>query len=132
MTYKEIIYKYKDLFIMLVEKAGRETGNKYYLDIDRLFSENAKIDLMIESLCREEPDFKVVVCSFVVALLCEIYGIDEIKTWDGDKSYQVLTEFYQLYLRKPSKSFCEKYGLESFDDPDTSFILYNIDKNGRE
>ena len=122
MTYGEIVYKYRDLFILLVEKAGRETGNKYYLSIDQIISKD-EIKKMIESLCRDEPNFQIVVCTFIIALLCEIYGEEEIKTWDSDKAYQALTEFYQLYLKKPSKRFCEKYGLEPFDDPNTSFKI---------
>ena len=113
---------------MLVEKAGRETGNKYYQDVDRLLGEQGGVETMINSLCKVEPDFQVVVCSFIVSLLCCIYGVEEVKTWDEEKSYHTLTEFYQLYLRKPSKKFCEKYGLEPFDDPDTSFILMSLDE----
>lgn len=125
MTYKEIAYKYKELYIMLVEKAGRETGNKYYLNVDELLNKRGnKLDNVIEAIYSEEPNFRMMVGAFIALLIFEIYGMETVKTWDEEKAVGSISEFYKLYLRKPTIRFCEKYGLEPLDDPELGFRVY--------
>jgi hypothetical protein len=122
MTYKEIIEKYKDLFIILTEKAGSDSGILEYKNIDAILKKPENLE-MVEELIEKEPDFKIVVSSFIVALLIEIYGPEKLEEWDEDKSSSHITEFYQLYLKKATIKFCEKYGLERFGDPEMAFRL---------
>ena len=60
MTYKEIIEKYKNLFLLLTEKAGSETGIKEYKEIDTILKKPENLE-MVEELIKAEPDFKIVV-----------------------------------------------------------------------
>jgi len=122
MTYKEIIEKYKNLFLLLTEKAGSETGIKEYKEVDTILKKPENLE-MVEELIKAEPDFKIVVSSFIVSLLIEIYGPEELENWNEEKTSSHLTEFYQLYLRKATIKFCEKYGLEKFDNPEMAFKL---------
>jgi len=122
MTYKEIIEKYKNLFILLTEKAGEESGIQEYKKIDTILKKKENQE-MVEDLIKAEPDFKIVVSSFIVSLLLEIYGPEILETWDEEKTSSHLTEFYQLYLKKATIKFCEKYGLEKFNDPEMAFKL---------
>ncbi|MBP3732240.1 MAG: hypothetical protein J6I84_03255 [Bacilli bacterium] len=128
MTYKEIAEKYIDLFIMLVEKAGRETGNNSYLKVDEILKE--KCGGMYEKIYQDEPEFNIFVCILIVNVFYDIYG-DELSSWDSDTAGDKLTEFYTLYLKKATKKFCSSYGLPVFDDPETSFAMkkYVIKKN---
>ena len=122
MTYEEIVSEYKKLFIMLVEKAGHETGNPHYLRIEETFKKHSS-GKMEQSLIENEPEFVIIVCSFLVLLFCDIYGIDNVEDWDQEKSGSKISEFYREFLKKGTTKFCEKYGLEPFDDPETSFKL---------
>ena len=122
MTYQEIITEYRKLFVMLVEKAGRETGNTSYQKVDEIMKKMGA-DKMEERFIQDEPDFIIVICSYIVFLFCDIYGIKKVEEWDRELSAKKLSEFYKTFLKGPTIRFCEKYGLESFEDPETSFKL---------
>ena len=128
MTYGEIVHEYRKLFVMLVEKAGRETGNTSYQRVEEILKEK-KVEKLEERLIQSEPEFVIIVCSYLVLLFCDIYGVDGVEEWDQEESATKLSEFYQEFLKKATIKFCEKYGLEPFDDPETSFKLVAISKN---
>jgi hypothetical protein len=133
MSYQEIADKYKEIFIMLVEKAGRETGNTSYLKVSEILEqENNKT--MFSGLVEREAGMEVLVCSLVVSLFFDIYGLDKLSDWNDEDGYEKLTEFYRMFLKKPTIKFCEKYGLEPFEDPNTAFkvVKYERDKNDRD
>jgi hypothetical protein len=128
MTYEDIVHEYRKLFIMLVEKAGRETGNTRYLRVEETLKEK-NVKKLEQGLIEREPEFVIIVCSYLVLLFCDIYGIDGVEEWDQEESATKLSEFYQEFLKKATIKFCEKYGLEPFDDPETSFKLIAIGRN---
>ena len=128
MTYGEIVHEYRKLFVMLVEKAGRETGNTSYQRVEEILKER-NVEKMEQGLIEREPEFVIIVCSYLVFLFCDIYGIDGVEGWDQEESATKLSEFYQEFLKKATIKFCEKYGLEPFDDPETSFKLIAIGRN---
>ena len=123
MTYEEVITKYRQLFIMLVESAGRETGNKTYLKIEKLLDDNSDL---FKRLVDEERDLRIVLGCFVTIIFTDIYGEEELCSWDKDKACEKITEFYTVFLKGPTKKFCEKYGIESFDDPEIAFKIMKI------
>ena len=127
MTYGEVVHEYRKLFVMLVEKAGRDTGNTSYIRVEEILKEK-KVEMLEEELIKSEPEFVIIVCSYLVLLFCDIYGIDGVENWDQDMSASKLSEFYQEFLKKATIKFCEKYGLEPFDDPETSFKLISLKK----
>jgi hypothetical protein len=128
MTYGEVVHEYRKLFVMLVEKAGRDTGNTSYIRVEEILKEK-KVEMLEEELIKDEPEFVIIVCSYLVLLFCDIYGIDGVEEWDQEESATKLSEFYQEFLKKATIKFCEKYGLEPFDDPETSFKLIAIGRN---
>lgn len=127
MTYEDIVHEYRKLFIMLVEKAGRETGNTSYQRVEEILKEK-KVEKLEEELIQSEPEFVIIVCSYLVLLFCDIYGIEGVENWDQEMSATKLSEFYHEFLRGATIRFCEKYGLEPFDDPETSFKLIALKK----
>lgn len=128
MTYEDIVHEYRKLFIMLVEKAGRETGNTSYQRVEEILKEK-KVEKLEEELIQSEPEFVIIVCSYLVLLFCDIYGIEGVENWDQEMSATKLSEFYHEFLKGATIRFCEKYGLEPFDDPETSFKLISLKKN---
>ncbi len=128
MTYEDIVHEYRKLFVMLVEKAGRETGNTSYIRVEEILKEK-NVEKLEQGLIEREPEFVIIVCSYLILLFCDIYGIDSVEEWDQEESATKLSEFYQEFLKKATIKFCEKYGLEPFDDPETSFKLIAIGRN---
>lgn len=125
MTYEDIVHEYRKLFIMLVEKAGRETGNTSYLRVEEILKKRS-VEQLENGLIEKEPEFVVVVCSYLVLLFCDIYGIEKVENWDPEMSATKLSEFYYEFLKSATIRFCEKYGLEPFEDPETSFKLITL------
>lgn len=122
MTYEEIVHEYRKMFIMLVEKAGRKTGNTGYLKVEEILKDS-RIEEVEKQLIEDEPAFVLVVCTYLVNLFCGIFGVENVEGWDREKSARKLSEFYKEFLKGATIKFCEKYGIESFDDPETSFKL---------
>ena len=127
MTYGEVVHEYRKLFVMLVEKAGRDTGNTSYIRVEEILKEK-KVEMLEEELIKSEPEFVIIVCFYLVLLFCDIYGIDKVENWDQEMSAAKLSEFYHEFLKGATIRFCEKYGLEPFDDPETSFKLISLKK----
>ena len=125
MTYEDIVHEYRKLFIMLVEKAGRETGNTSYQRVEEILKEK-NVGKLEEGLIQSEPEFVIIVCSYLVLLFCDIYGIEGVENWDQEMSATKISEFYHEFLKGATIRFCEKYGLEPFDDPETSFKLISL------
>lgn len=130
MTYEEVVKEYRKLFVMLVEKAGRETGNTSYLRVEKILEEKNS-ERLEKRLIEDEPSFVIIVCSYLILLFCDIYGLKGVEEWDLDTGAEKVSEFYRLYLKNATIKFCEKYGLEPFDDPDTSFKLIRIGENDK-
>lgn len=127
MTYGEVVHEYRKLFVMLVEKAGRDTGNTSYIRVEEILKEK-KAEVLEEELIKSEPEFVIIVCLYLVLLFCDIYGIDKVENWDQEMSATKLSEFYHEFLKGATIRFCEKYGLEPFDDPEISFKLISLKK----
>jgi len=121
MTYQEITKRYSELFIMLVEKAGRETGNTSYQKVAEILGKDESKQIL-EKAVQDEVDFKMFVCLMIVLILFDIYD-SQIENWTSEESSDKLLEFYELYLKKATKKFCEKYGLEPFDNPGMAFKM---------
>jgi len=128
MTYEEIYKKYKELFIILVEKAGRETGNTSYLKVEELL-EDEFIKTVEKNLLEHESPLRLVLSIFIVNIFMDIYGIHTVEEWNSIKSYDKLQEFYKLYLRIPTIQFCSKYGLETFNETGFNFKIISKNKN---
>ncbi len=130
MTYQEITDKYSELFVILIEKAGRETGNTSYQKVAEILGKDESKQVL-EKAVRDEVDFKMFVCLMIVMILFDIYD-HQIENWTSEESSEKLLEFYELYLKKATKKFCTKYGLEPFDNPGMAFkmITKHIELNG--
>jgi hypothetical protein len=129
MTYEEIIKEYKKLFILLVEKAGRDTGNTSYLQVEKILN---KEDILKceKKLLEQEPEFIIIVCFYPIFLFCDIYGMEKIENWDHEKGNEKLREFYNTFLKNPTIKFCEKYGIEPIEDiGDSGFKLISLKKD---
>ena len=63
---------------------------------------------MFSGLVEREAGMEVLVCSLVVSLFFDIYGLDKLSDWNDEDGYEKLTEFYKMFLKKPTIKFCEK------------------------
>lgn len=107
---------------MLVEKAGRETGNTSYLKVEELLR-TEEFETIEKDLLENEMPLRLVLCIFIVQVFMDIYDLHTLEDWNSIESYDKLQEFYKLYLRIPTIQFCSKYGLETFDETGFNFKI---------
>lgn len=110
MTTKELYFKYKDIFILVLESAGEETGNSVYKEVERITKDNEESVL---SLIDRGGNFSLVITSMVAAIVVEVHGKEKLANQDISEYIYTL---FDLYLKKPTRSFCTQNGVPVIKD----------------
>lgn len=110
MTTKELYYKYKDVFILVLESAGEETSNSVYKDAERIVRENEENVL---ALIDRGVSFSLVITSMVAAVVVEVHGKEKLANQDISEYIYTL---FDIYLKKPTRSFCTQNGVPVIKD----------------
>ena len=122
MTCEEIYIKYIDLFKLLIKNAGIETGNTSYRNVDKIL-EQEDDKMCINRAIEDEVDFRIFVSILIFRVMIDIHGIEKLEKLDEDEMKDLITSLYVLYLLKPTRKFCTKYGLPVFNDPEITAIV---------
>lgn len=125
MTTKEIYQKYKEVFILVMETAGEETGNKVYKDVEKILNKNS-FKKVINQAAEQDVPLPVFICICIVTLLGEIHGPDKLSEMDMEESYKLADFMFQNYLKKPTRKFTSTYGLPVINSLDTYFKFTRI------
>lgn len=131
MTCEEIYIKYIDLFKLLIKNAGIETGNTSYRNVDKIL-EQEDDKMCINHAIEDEVDFRIFVSILIFRVMMDIHGIEKLEKLDEDEMKDLITSLYVLYLLKPTRKFCTKYGLPVFNDPEITAIVRRKMKFNRE
>ena len=131
MTCEEIYIKYIDLFKLLIKNAGIETGNTSYRNVDKIL-EQEDDKMCIRHAIEDEVDFRIFVSVLIFRVMIDIHGIEKLAKLDEDEMKDLITSLYVLYLLKPTRKFCTKYGLPVFNDPEITVIVRRKMKFNRE
>ena len=131
MTCEEIYIKYVDLFKLLIKTAGIETGNTSYRNVDKIL-EQEDDKRCINHAIEDEVDFRIFVSILIFRVMIDIHGIEKLEKLDEDEMKDLITSLYVLYLLKPTRKFCTKYGLPVFNDPEITAIVRRKIKFNRE
>ena len=131
MTCEEIYIKYIDLFKLLIKNAGIETGNTSYRNVDKIL-EQEDDKMCIRHAIEDEVDFRIFVSILIFRVMIDIHGIEKLEKLDEDEMKDLITSLYVLYLLKPTRKFCTKYGLPVFNDPEITAIVRRKMKFNRE
>ena len=131
MTCEEIYIKYIDLFKLLIKNAGIETGNTSYRNVDKILEQDDD-KMCINRAIEDEVDFRIFVSILIFRVMIDIHGIEKLEKLDEDEMKDLITSLYVLYLLKPTRKFCTKYGLPVFNDPEITAIVRRKMKFNRE
>ena len=131
MTCEEIYIKYIDLFKLLIKNAGIETGNTSYRNVDKIL-EQEDDKMCIRHAIEDEVDFRIFVSILIFRVMIDIHGIEKLEKLDEDEMKDLITSLYVLYLLKPTRKFCTKYGLPVFNDPEITAVGRRKMKFNRE
>ena len=110
MTTKELYYKYKDVFILVLESAGEETNNSVYKDAERIVRENEENVL---ALIDRGVSFSLVITSMVASVVVEVHGKEKLANQDISEYIHTL---FDMYLKRPTRSFCTQNGVPVIKD----------------
>lgn len=122
MTTKELYEKYKDIFILAIETAGEETGNSVYRNVSEIInSEDTRLGVeeLISYGCRLDLIIVKLVCDIVLA----IHGIEKLNNED---LMDYANPIFELYLKKPTRAFCQQNGIPVIKSLEWKAILKKI------
>ena len=105
MTIREIYDKYKEIFILVVEQAGEETGNSSYKNVESILK---KYEDDIEQLLEQNPPFDLMITNLIVLLVIDVHGADSL---EGELLKKYVDPLFDIYLKKATMSFCSQNGI---------------------
>lgn len=125
MTVEEIYTKYIGIFKVLIKAAGQETGNSSYKNVDKILSieDNVKI---IKRAIEDEVEIRLFVTILIFMVMIDIHGVDKLENTETEDMKNLITSMYQLYLHIPTRKFCTKYGLPTFNDPEMTCVIRSL------
>jgi len=120
MTVREALDKYLDLFVLIMESAGEETGNSSYKNAARLIEGRKN---MLQEVADEGYPFSMLVVMCISVIVIDVHGVDRLARTSIDDMDNYITSIWELYLKKPTRSFTEKNGLTPISDLEYSFVV---------
>lgn len=131
MTTEEIYKKYKEIFILVMESVGEETGNSVYKDVENIL-DNKFIKQAIHEIIEQEVPLPVFISLCIIALLERIHSREVLEKMEPEESYKLADYIFQNYLKKPTRKFTSTYGLPVINSLDTYFRILKVKNNGTD
>lgn len=126
MTARELYEKYKDIFILVMETAGEETGNEVYKNAGSIIN-SQKFTRLINEALDSGCNFNFVIVQMILALVLNIHNLDDLNEKDLMKDYG--TPIFELYLKKPTRVFCQRNGVPVIKELGWKAILQKVNNN---
>lgn len=125
MTYREIAEKYIDLFVLVMETAGDMTNNQSYKNIEKTLKNSySEINKAID----DEVDFGMFIVILITAALLDIHKIEDLYEKDEDEMYDLISDMWNRYLKKPTRKFLAQNGMKLIDELHYSSIVFKKNK----
>lgn len=125
MTTKELYFKYKEIFILVMESVA-ETKNPAYKDVERIINEREKDFL---SAIDQGAPFDIVVFNMIAVLVVEIHGLDKV---DNTEITEYMVPIFDLYLKKPTRTFCSQNGVPVITKMNYNTFVKRVLKDGQD
>lgn len=125
MTYKEIAEKYIDLFVLVIETARDVTNNQSYKNIEHTLKKSKKeLDRAIE----DEIDFGMFIVLLITTTLMDIHDLEDLSNKDEDEMYELISDMWERYLKKPTRKFLTQNGMKLIDELTYSSVIMKKDR----
>lgn len=123
MTIAEVGSKFLEMFILVLEAAGEETGNTSYKEVSRIIEKNKdELDRAIQS----DVSYDILVCLCIILVLADIHTMDKLKLMEPTELQELTIDLYYRYLSKPVRSFSSKHGLPIPKPENTIALIRDI------
>lgn len=118
LTTEELFREYVKLFKLLVETAGYNTvKNKSYLEVERILQKQEK---NIKATIEDDIPFTPFVATLIFYVILDIHGADRLEGVEKTEEVKnLIDDFWERYLKRPTRKFTSKYGLPEVRDLET-------------
>lgn len=117
LTTEELFREYVKLFKLLVETAGYTVKNKSYLEVERILQKQEK---NIKATIEDDIPFTPFVATLIFYIILDIHGADRLEGVEKTEEVKnLIDDFWEKYLKRPTRKFTSKYGLPEVRDLET-------------
>jgi hypothetical protein len=117
LTTEELFREYVKLFKLLVETAGYTVKNKSYLEVERILQKQEK---NIKATIEDDIPFTPFVATLIFYIILDIHGADRLEGVEKTEEVKnLIDDFWERYLKRPTRKFTSKYGLPEVRDLET-------------
>lgn len=114
---EELFREYVKLFKLLVETAGYTVKNKSYLEVERILQKQEK---NIKATIEDDIPFTPFVATLIFYIILDIHGADRLEGVEKTEEVKnLIDDFWERYLKRPTRKFTSKYGLPEVRDLET-------------
>lgn len=119
LTTEELFREYVKLFKLLVETAGYTVKNKSYLEVERILLLQ-KQEKNIKATIEDDIPFTPFVATLIFYIILDIHGADRLEGVEKTEEVKnLIDDFWERYLKRPTRKFTSKYGLPEVRDLET-------------
>lgn len=112
MTLEQLIGDYKKRFILILKTVGNITSNESFKKVESLVEEREE---GIQTFIDKGANFSVLVVFLISVVLVDMYGPEEVSSWDDIAENSKCKNLYNKYLKEVTDKFTRKNGLEQVD-----------------
>ena len=117
LTTEELFREYVKLFKLLVETAGYTVKNKSYSEVERILQKQEK---NIKATIEDDIPFTPFVATLIFYVILDIHGADRLEGVEKTEEVKnLIDDFWERYLKRPTRKFTSKYGLPEVRDLET-------------
>ena len=126
MTAKELFPKYVEIFELVIEQAGEDTGNKVYKNISKVILDNKD---KIESSIENDVPFSLFVTVLIMIVLLEVHTPEKLDKMSKEDTKVLMDDLFDRYLKKPTRKFTASYGLPNMNCLEYGALIRLIDND---
>lgn len=124
MSYEEALKSWEKIFILVMES----TDDPVYRKAEEVINKESTQKL-IKSLIEEEVYLPYAIGGYIVTMIIEAQGPEKLEKLSLDEMGERIDDFWNRYLKKPTRAFTTKNGLPPVDQESLRVSCKFIKKN---
>lgn len=110
MSYNEMLKEWEKIFILIMENTDDLIYNKAEEIINKTPNQN-----LIKEMLEEELPLSCAIGGYIIMMLIESQGPDKLGDLNMEEMVRRIDDFWNRYLKKPTRVFTSKNGLPTID-----------------
>lgn len=110
MSYEEALKSWEKIFILVMEN----TDDPVYKKAEEIINKEST-QRLIKTLIEEEVYLPYAIGGYIVTMIIEAQGPEKLEKLSLDEMGERIDDFWNRYLKKPTRAFTTKNGLPPVD-----------------